>query len=325
MKPLSSIEFVVKMAEDGYAALKIVANFILSMFTTWMLTTLPGLRRSRRYIYLLLSMSLIVEIIFIFWLPENDQYLESSGIEGHRVVRTCTRLSAIVIIVLSPMLSCFSPLVKADTASSVTVEDLMKVQMDLLAKLNATPAAGTKSDELILDSSNDTKVPASTIVRSNGGRNIYGGHDGISASTPKMGSNSFQSPVMKNIAPVVTPTKLRAEVRDISVANPPLHNQSTIFYPHGFALEYMLDKGNDGDNSSSGDDSSLHVQSSPSKSNNKRTVSDIYSSDSDGCNYFSAKDEEMSDSSDSIVDASPMKKRKEEEPNQVDDHAVRVY
>lgn len=306
MKPLSSIEFVVKMAEDGYAALKIVVNFILSIFTTWMITTPPLLRLSRRYFYLLFSMSLIVEMAFILWLPQND--LESSGMEGHRVVRTVTRLSAVVVFLLSPVISCFSPPVKADTAPSVTVEDLVKVQMDLLAKFDATiPAAGTKSDERILDSSNATKVAASTTD--------------VSASTQNMENRSYQSPAMKKIAPVVTPTKLRAEARDFSIANPTLHNQSTIFYPHGFALEYMLDKGNDGDCSSSGDDSSLQVQSSP-KRINKRTV---YSSGSDEANYFSAKDEEMSDSTDTIVDASPMKKRKEEEPNQVDDHEVRVY
>lgn len=327
MKPLSSIEIIVKMAEDGFAAFKVLVNFFLSMFIAWMITVPLVLRSSRRYLYSLFTMSLVVEVTFMLWLSESDQYLEGTGIDGHRIVRTWTRLAAVMVLVLFPMASCFSPPSKTDTISSVTMEDLVKVQMDLLAKLNEKiPSAETKSDDLIPVASNVTKIPARTAAKLNGERNTYDRRDGVLVSAQSVKSRSFQSPSMEQIAPVVTPTKRRADVSDYGIANTSLDKKSTTFYPNGFALEYMLDKGNDGDCSSSGDDASVTVSSPPSKSsNNKRTVSDIYSSGSEASDYFSAKDEEMSDSADSTVEPSPMKKLKAEEPHELDDHEVRVY
>lgn len=313
MKPLSSIGIIVKMAEDGFAAFKVLVNFFLSMFIAWMITLPLVVRSSRRYLYSLFSMSLVVEVTFMLWLSESDQYLESTGIDAHRIVRTWTRMAAVMVLVLFPMVSCFSPPSKTDTI--VTMEDLVKVQMDLLAKLNEKiPSTETKSDELIPVSSNVIKLPVCTAAKLNGERNS---RDGISVSVLSVKSRSFQSRSMEQIAPVVTPTKRRADISDHGIANTSLNKQSTAFYPNGFALEYIIDKGNDGDCSSSGDDASVTISSPPSKSNNKRTVSEIYSSGSDASDYFSAKDEEMSDSSDSRVDPSPMKKLKAEE--------VRVY
>ena len=119
-----------------------------------------------------------------------------------------------------------------------------------------------------------------------------------------------------------TATDRQADSSHESIAFPTRGNQSTPFYPNGFALEYMLEKGSVGDCCTSGDEPSTHVPSS--KSNNKRTVSDIYSSDSDTSNYFSAKDDEdMSDASDSVKE--PPTKMRKEVPSEVDGNEVRVY
>jgi hypothetical protein len=298
LKPLSSIEFIVQTAEDGFAALKVIVNFVLSMFITWMITTPTLLRSGRRYIYLLFTLSLFVEIAFMMRLSGGDQSVEGSGIEVQLVVRVWTRVSALLIFFVSPMVSCLSSPVKDVSASSVTTEDLLKIQ------------TGTRSTVHIEVPSNATNVSSYSAVTMNEERNKHARHDNVSVSVLNMERRSFQSP-LKQIAPVVTPTKQRADASENCIAHPTGGNQSASFDRNDFALEYMLDEGNDGDCSSSGDDSSCNISSTHATSNNKRTVSDIYSSSSDESRYFSAKDEEMSESSNSI-DVSPMKKRKGE-------------
>ena len=312
MKPLSSIEFIVKTAEDGFTTLKVLVNFVVSMFITWIMTSPPVLRSGRRYLYLLFSMSVLVELAFMVRCSGSDSWYSEGS------VRTWTRAAAIGVFVFSPMIMCFSPptTVKDTSASaSVTMEDLVKVQMDLLAKLNETiPACGNRSSgEPTSVSSSATKPPTNTAAA---------GWNEVALSALKIERGSLGSPLNTQLAPVVTPTKRQAESSHESIAFPTRGNQSTPFYPNGFALEYMLEKGSVGDCCTSGDEPSTHVPSS--KSNNKRTVSDIYSSDSDTSNYFSAKDDEdMSDASDSVKE--PPTKMRKEVPSEVDGNEVCVY
>ena len=66
MQPLSSIETYVKLATDGFAVLKAIVNFFLSMNVAWMVTSLPLLSRAKRYVYGIFALGLLAELLLVW-------------------------------------------------------------------------------------------------------------------------------------------------------------------------------------------------------------------------------------------------------------------
>ena len=135
IQPLSSIESYVKMAIGGFTAVKAFATYFLSANVTWMVTTVPILRSSRRYTYAIFTMGLFAELISI-WFAEHTPSLDREELVAIDTVRFLTRVVAVITMMLSSFVACFFP-PKKDT-SSITMNDILKSQMEFVTKLNAS-------------------------------------------------------------------------------------------------------------------------------------------------------------------------------------------
>ena len=129
IQPLSSIESYVKMAIGGFTAVKVLRNYFLSANVTWMVTAVPVLRSSRQYMYAVFTLGLLAELGSL-WILESEELFAVD------TVRFLTRVVAVITMILVAFVACFFPPKKG--ASSITMDDILKSQMEFVTKLNAS-------------------------------------------------------------------------------------------------------------------------------------------------------------------------------------------
>lgn len=149
MQPLSSIETYVQMASNGFNMLKSFLNFFLWMNIAWMLTTMPLLSSAKRYLYGVLILGILAEVLIPWFIEDAKLMMEVEDVESAiELVRMWTRISAMGVLLLSPIVLFFYPHKK--NTSSISVEELLKSQMDIVSKLNGTAQVDTRYERSIV-------------------------------------------------------------------------------------------------------------------------------------------------------------------------------
>lgn len=119
----------VKMVTSGFTVLKSILIFFLSMNISWMVTTIPLLRRARRSLYVIFFIGFVVELAVVCL---ND---DESLTDAAELIRIYTRVSAFIASVIAFLMACICP--KKDTTAEITMDELLKKQMEILAMLGA--------------------------------------------------------------------------------------------------------------------------------------------------------------------------------------------
>lgn len=318
LQPLSSIESYVRMAVGGFTAFKALLNFFLSANVTWVVTSVPLFWRCRRYAYAIFTLGLLAEFAAICC-ADSTPSLEKDGIDAIGTVRNLTRVSAVVMLILSSFAACLFPS-KKDT-SSLTMDDVLRSQMDFVTKLNESAPMEVRSIR-IQGPRRTPKYSTHTSVK-------FGEDMGRAIPTARHENDSFiisnrnfkpryrsRSPYRSSltglVVPVVTPMKPRAGAIDAITTAPDCYHESITSVPYCYeddtkheedadSLELedvrtLIQKGKGEMCGSSSDESSYDGSSSLLKTSKKRTASDVYSSSGDESHFFSANDDEMSDS-----------------------------
>ena len=114
---LSNIETYVRLATSGFTVLKSLLNFFIKLNKAWVITMIPIVSRSKRYLSIILSVGFLAEVAIVL-------YYESSlagGVEEvHlliKMVRYWTRLSVMFAVVVSSLDYCFVPQKKEETST----------------------------------------------------------------------------------------------------------------------------------------------------------------------------------------------------------------
>lgn len=301
IQPLSSIESYVKMAIGGFTAVKAFGNYFLSANVTWMVTTVPVLRNSRRYTYAIFTLGLFAELASL-WFAEHTPSLESEVLVAIDTVRLLTRAVAVITMILSSFVACFFPPKK--DASSITMDDILKSQMEFVTKLNAS----TPTEVIYKSSQSPRRSPTKYSTHGvNSGRTApiasHDEHASFIVSNrnfkPKHRSRSPHRSHTGLTMPVVTPMKSRMNDDAVMMTFPDGNHETASHVPHRrsakeqsehskqFELEYMRSLIQNGgeeticDGSSSSDEISVDG-SVVSRNDKKRTASDLYSSSTSG-------------------------------------------
>lgn len=316
LQPLSSIESYARMAVGGFTAFKALLNFFLSANVTWVVTSVPLFWRGRRYAYAIFTLGLLAEFASICCAGSTPS-LEKDGIDAIGTVRNLTRVSAVVMLILSSFVACLFPS-KKDT-SSLTIDDVLRSQMDFVAKLNESAPMEVRSIR-IQGPRRAAKYSTPTSVK-------FGEDMGRAIPTARHENDSFiisnrnfkprhrsRSPYRSSltglVVPVVTPMKPRAGAIDAITTAPDFNREYITSGPHCYEDDMKHEE--DADSleledvrtliqrvkgemcGSSSDESSYDGSSSLLKTSKKRTASDVYSSSGDESHFFSANDDEMS-------------------------------
>jgi hypothetical protein len=324
IQPLSSIESYVKMAIGGFTAVKAFANYFLSANVTWMVTTVPLLRSSRRYTYAIFTLGLFAELISI-WFSEHTPSLDSEELVAIDTVRFLTRVVAFITMMLSSFVACVFPPKK--DASPITMDDILKSQMEFVSKLNASAPTEINYER----SQNPHRSPAkySTLGVNSGRTTQIASHDEQASFIvsnrnfkPRHRSRSPHRSHAGLTMPVVSPIKSHVFDDDaIKMIVPDRNRGTTSHVSHRHAnkekskhskqikLDYMSTLIQNGGEevmcgeSSSSDDISVDgsTTSVVSKNDKKRSASDLYSSSStsdedDDCMSVSSTPDLESDS-----------------------------
>ena len=317
LQPLSSIESYVRMAVGGFTAFKALLNFVLSANVTWVVTSVPLFWRGRRYAYAIFTLGLLAEFAAICC-ADSTPSLEKDGIDAIiGTVRNLTRVSAVVTLILSSFVACVFPS-KKDT-SSLTMDDVLRSQMDFVTKLNESAPLEVRSKR-IQGPRRAAKYSTPTSVK-------FGEDMGRTIPTARHKNGTFiisnrnfkprhrsrplyRSSLTGLVVPVVTPMKPRAGAIDAITTAPDCNRESITSGPHCYdddtkheedadrlELEYvrtLIQKGEGEMCGCSSDESTYDGSSSLLKTSKKRTASDLYSSSGDESHFFSANDNEMS-------------------------------
>lgn len=153
MQPLSSIHLYVKMATSGFTVLKSILIFFLSMNVSWMITTIPLLGRARRSLYVIFFIGFVAELA----VPclGDDTSLADGGVNVAGLIRIYTRVSAFVACIIAFLMACICP--KKDETAEITMDELMKRQMEIVAMLSAAQQMGSNvSTPMVTQSANGT-------------------------------------------------------------------------------------------------------------------------------------------------------------------------
>lgn len=319
LQPLSSIEFYVRMAVGGFAAVKALLNFFLSANATWIVTSVPLFWRGRRYAYGIFTLGLLAEFAAI-WFMESNPSSDSDRMDTIGTVRILTRVSAVATLILSSFVTCFCPPKK--DSSSLTMDDVLRSQMDFVAKLNELAPTEVRSKRIQGPRiAAKYSAPISVKLKEDSSKTMPTTRDEnasfiISNRNFKPNTHRSRSPYRSSltgmVVPVVTPTKPRAEAYD-DITTALDCDRAIAYCPHQYdanakqdenanslELEYArtpIQNGGEEMCGSSSDESSFDGSSSFSKNIKKRTASDVYSSSGEESHFFSANDAEVSVSS----------------------------
>ena len=336
MQPLSSIETYVKMATSGFTVLKSFLNFFLWMNIVWMVTTLPLVSSAKGYLYGVFTLGLLAEIAAV-WLGDNAPLIDKDvkdGVDTIELIRYWTRVAAATVILISSLVSCFRPVKKSRT-SSITMDELLKSQMEFMSKMNESAQAEKRSGR---NKANKHQFSEQQRGRSKE-RMIHANTDMMISNRkfkPKRHrSRSPRSSSLTVAMPVVTPSKPRDPTNYPAVSQPQAHDDSGTYYHRSDIIAKREEEeeanhleleclralyqnsassiaSNGGDDESCGS-SVTSIESSSSfavqkkkKNKRKRTVTEMYASsvDDEESQFFSANDEEMSETSDTTSCAS---------------------
>lgn len=328
MQPLSSIETYVKLATNGFNILKSFLNFFLWMNVAWMVTTIPLLTSAKRYLYGVFMIGLLAEVLVTWFVDDAKLMIGVQDVESAvEIVRMWTRVCAMAVLLLSPIVLFFYPN-KKDT-SPVTMDELLKSQMDFVSKLNETAhQVDTRHERNIVPSSAvkyTVKPKAEVKFNEERGRmkqdavmisNNKPSRRNRSRSSHRL-SRSLTELALPVVTPLVRPPPQRAASNEQTQVQLYDH-QSGIYYVHrsdGIArdeeeanhLEMECLRGLYRKSASSIASSaeascgSTIISSiegpSPKRNKKKRPLSDVYASSGDESEFFSANEEEMSVSS----------------------------
>ena len=238
MQPLSSIESYVRLATGGFTVLKALVIFFLSVNIAWMITSMTLLSRGRRYLFGIFALGFLAEIAVV-WFADNALIMDS-GMDD-TIVRDWTRASAIVTLLLSSFVSCFLPPKKDD--SSITMDALLKSQMEFVSKLNASAPMETRTERMELPSNAAAREKSTVVTFSEErGRSMarMRPEDSVISSSMnfKPGRRRSGSPYRSSLTelalPVVTPVKPRANNNVAFAAAAPRSHEDyqTTYYAH---------------------------------------------------------------------------------------------
>ena len=322
LQPLSSIESYVRMAVGGFSTIKALLNFFVSTNVTWVVTAVPLLLRGRRYVYAIFALGLVAELAVI-WFADSAPSLGRDGMDAIDAMRFLTRAFAVAALILSSFVACFVP--SKGQASSFTIDEVVRGQMGYATQLN--PSAPTEVTERVRSPRTPSKyhTPNSIKFGQDMDRSSSTGTDENATFiisnrnfTPNMrrSKSSYRHSFTDLAAPVVTPTKSRAEVTGSISIPSDCDRASMIYVPHlrqanmnhnapmkrneeanRLELEritMLIQNGGDEMSGSSNDESSFVCSTSSTKTSNKRKASDLYSSSDDESNFFSANDDDVS-------------------------------
>ena len=338
MQPLSSIETYVKLATNGFNILKSFLNFFLWMNVAWMVTTVPLLTSVKRYLYGVFTMGLLAEVL-VTWFVEDAKFM--MGVEdvesAIELVRMWTRVSAMAVLLLSPIVLFFYPNMK-DT-STVTMDELLRSQMDFVSKLNETAQVDTRHERYIVPSSAvkyTVKPEAEVKFNEERGRSKDRmRQDSVMISNNKPSrrrqsissrhlSGSLTELALPVVTPLVRPSSQRTASNDILCTAQQqtqvqlYDHQPGVYYVHRSdviareeeeanhlemeCLRGLYRKSASSIASSAEASCGSTVISSiegscPKRNKKKRSLSDVYASSGDESEFFSANEEEMSVSS----------------------------
>jgi len=350
MQPLSSIETYVKMATSGFTVLKSFLNFFLWMNIAWMVTTLPLVSSAKGYLYGVFTLGLLAEIAVV-WFSDNASFIGEDvmdGVDTIELVRYWTRVAAVTAILLSSLVSCFCPVKKSRT-SSITMDELLKSQMEFVSKMNESAQVKKRSGRDRADKhAKSTSVDKFSEQQRGGRFRERVVHENTLISNRKFKpkrQHRSRSPNRSTSStelamPVVTPIKPRRAPtnNNFASAQPQAHDDSGTYYVHRsdiiakqeeeanrLELECLralyqnsatsIASSGGGDESCGSSVTSIESSSSfaPVKKKNKRkrTVTEMYASSGDeGSQFFSANDEEMSETSDTSCASSKARGKK---------------
>ena len=347
MQPLSSIETYVRMATSGFTVLKSFLNFFLWMNIAWMVTTLPLVSSAKGYLYGVFTLGLLAEIAVV-WFGDNASLIDKDvmyGVDTIELVRYWTRVAAVTAMLLSSLVSCFCP-AKSRT-SSITMDELLKSQMDFVLKMNESAQVKKRSGRDRADKhAKSTSVDKfSEPQRGRFTERVV--HENTLISNRKFKpkrQHRSRSPNRSTSStelamPVVTPIKPRRAPtnNNFASAQPQAHDGSGTYYVHRsdiiakqeeeanrLELECLralyqnsatsIASSGGGDESCGSSVTSIESSSSfavKKKNRRKRTVTEMYASSGDeGSQFFSANDEEMSETSDTSCASSKARGKK---------------
>ena len=342
MQPLSSIEAYVRMATSGFTVLKSFLNFFLWMNIAWMVTTLPLVSSAKGYLYGVFTLGLLAEIAVV-WFGDNASLIDKDvmyGVDTIELVRYWTRVAAVTAMLLSSLVSCFCP-AKSRT-SSITMDELLKSQMDFVLKMNESAQVKKRSgrdraDKHAKSTSVDKfsepqrgRFTERVVHVSN--RKFKPKRQHRSRSPNRSSSTELAMPVVTPIKPRRAPTN-----NNFASAQPQAHDGSGTYYVHRsdiiakqeeeanrLELECLralyqnsatsIASSGGGDESCGSSVTSIESSSSfavKKKNRRKRTVTEMYASSGDeGSQFFSANDEEMSETSDTSCASSKARGKK---------------
>jgi len=135
MQPLSSMYIYVKMVTSGFTMLKSILIFFLSMNVSWMITTIPLLSRARRSMYGIFFIGFVVELAVVCL--AEDMSPADDGVDVSELIRIYTRVSSFIACVISSLMACIYPKKKKEAYSDITMDELLKRQMEIVAMLGA--------------------------------------------------------------------------------------------------------------------------------------------------------------------------------------------
>ena len=343
MQPLSSIETYVKIATNGFNILKSFLNFFLWMNVAWMVTTIPLLSSAKRYLYGVFMIGLLAEVLVTWFVDDAKLMIGVEDVESAvEIVRMWTRVSAMVVLLLSPIVLFFYP-IKKDT-SAVTMDELLRSQMDFVSKLNETahqvdtryernivPSSAVKytakpKAEVKFNEERDRMRQDSVIISNN--KHSRRRRSRSSHHLPR----SLTELALPVVTPLVRPSPQRAASNEQTQVQLYDH-QPGVYYVH--RSDAIAREGEEANHlemeclrglyrksassiASSAEAScgstvisSIEGSSSPKKNKKKRSLSDVYDASSgDESEFFSANEEEMSVSSNVSTQVEQKKKIK---------------
>lgn len=349
MQPLSSIETYVKMATNGFNILKSFLNFFLWMNVAWMITTMPLLSSAKRYLYGVFMIGLLAEVLVTWFVDDAKLMIRVQDVESAvEIVRMWTRVSALIVLLLSPIVLFFYPH-KKNTAI-VTMDELLRSQMDFVSKLNETAQVDTKHERNLVPNSAvkyTAKPKAEVKFNEERGRSkdrMRQDSGIISNNKPSRRRRSRSSHHLSGltelalpvVTPLVRPSPQRTASNDIVCTAQQqtqvqlYDHQPGVYYVHrsdviareeeeanhlemeclrGLYRKSASSIASSAEASCGSTVISSIEGSSPKRNKKKRPLSDVYASSGDESEFFSANEEEMSVSSTASAQVVERKKK----------------
>ena len=152
----------VKMVTSGFTVLKSILIFFLSMNVSWMITTIPLLGRARRSLYVIFFIGFVAELAVLCL--GDDTTLADGGVNVAELIRIYTRVAAFIACVIAFLMACICP--KKEATAEITMDELMKRQMEIVAMLSAVQQVDSNVGTLTLSRSPLTVAGPVTVEQS---------------------------------------------------------------------------------------------------------------------------------------------------------------